>query len=130
MKDMKDMIYLIQPLGYMHLIESIINSILIEKYPTTLLNIQQHYYKRKTLSTNIYFIINDPNFPFDGLKLSKTIRLNEPNAIIILATTELDYTKFFRTHIGFFGVINLKNTNKTEIEDYLKDSLKILEKSS
>lgn len=120
------MIYIIQPFRYKHPLAKIIRQFLKERYPKTRLKIKRNYNSLKTNLTNTYFIINDPSLKsWDGLKISKEIRNKEPKALLILASTTVDYTQFFRSHIGFLGVINLENTNKSEIENYLEDSIKL-----
>lgn len=122
---MMNTINLVKPWGYDTPIERIIKHFLKERYPHQTLRVRWNYSTpRETKTTNTYFIINDPKIKsWDGLKLSKQIRLKEPHALLILASTELDYTKFFRSHIGFFGVVDLENLTENEIEDYLADSM-------
>ena len=132
MKDMKDIIYLIQPPEYNTPIEKFIESFLKENHPTKSLKIKRNYsLKQKPNAKNTYFIINDPQVnSWDGLKIAQKIRSNEPNATLILASTELDYTKFFRSHARFLGVLDLKNTTQSEIDDYLTDSISTSQKTS
>lgn len=115
-----------QPFGYNSLLAKVIKTRLSEKYPNKTFKIKRNYTKNQADSINTYFIINDPSLKtWDGLKISQKIRLNEPKAILILVSTELDYIKFFRSHIGFFGIIDLKHTNSAEIESYLDDTIQL-----
>lgn len=120
-----NIINLVKPWGYDTPIERIIKHFLKERFPNQSLRVSWDYITPREVKTpNTYFIINDPKIKsWDGLKLSKQIRLNEPQALLILASTELDYTKFFRSHVGFFGIVDLENLTENEIEDYLTDSL-------
>ena len=42
----------------------------------------------------------------------------------------MDYSNFFRSHIGFLGIIDLQNTTISEIESYLEDSIKLIPKDT
>ena len=128
---MTDIVYLVKPLGYRTPLEKIIKNFLKEKYPKQTLKVRRSYSTPKDVTTtNTYFIINDPKISsWDGLKLSKKIRLNEPQALLILASTELDYTRFFRSHVGFLGVLDLDNITESEIEDYVTDSISLTQTS-
>ncbi|CAM2928489.1 Uncharacterised protein [Streptococcus acidominimus] len=127
MKGMKGTVYVIQPFRYRHPLAKILKQSLKKKYPGTKFKIKQNYTQQKTTFNNTYFIINNPQLKcWDGLQISKKIRENEPKAILILASTVMDYTTFFRSHIGFLGVIDLQNTTDAEIQSYLEDSIKML----
>lgn len=124
-KGMKATVYVIQPFRYRHPLAKIIKHSLKKNYLGIKFKIKRNYTQKKTTANNTYFIINNPQLKcWDGLQISKSIRENEPTAILILASTVMDYTTFFRSHIGFLGVIDLQNTTKSEIESYLEDSLK------
>ena len=124
-ENMKITIYVIQPLKYPHSLPQIIKQSLKEKHPNIRFQIKQNYIKKMSASTNIYFIINDPQLKsWDGLSISKKIRQNEPNSPLILASTIINYTQFFRSHIGFLGIINLHETSQNE--SYLEDSIKLV----
>lgn len=126
-ENMKITIYVIQPLKYPHSLPQIIKQSLKEKHPNIRFQIKQNYIKKMSASTNIYFILNDPQLKsWDGLSISKKIRQNEPNSPLILASTIINYTQFFRSHIGFLGIINLHETSQNEIESYLEDSIKLV----
>lgn len=122
-KGMDIMIYLIQPLGYQTPLKEIIQHFLKKKYPYKTFRIKQTYTPKDT-GVNTYFIINDPDIRYwDGLYISKKIRQHEPQAFIILASTELDYTRFFRSHVGFLGVIDLKYPIQQDVENYIEDCI-------
>lgn len=126
------MVYIIQPFGYKSSLTKIIKKFLNEKYPDKKFKIKRYYNtKNRTTLANTYFIINDPNLrSWNGLQISQKIRKNEPKAILILASTEIDYIKFFRSHVGFLGVIDINNINTSEIENYLEDSIKLSQKDN
>ena len=126
---MKSTVYVIKPFRYRHPITKIIKQSIKEKYPNTKFKIQRKYNQKKTTHANIYFIINDPQLKsWDGLHIAHEIRNNEPKSLLILVSTVIDYTNFFRSHIGFLGIIDLQNTTISEIESYLEDSIKLIPK--
>ena len=122
---MSDKIYIIQPFRYQQALTKILKQLLKKKYPNTRLKIKQ----KLGTPTNVYFIIYDPQLEsWDGLHISKKIRQIEPKSILILVSTIMDHTKFFRSHIGFLGVINFHKFSKSEIEDYLEYCFKLISK--
>ncbi|AIY20403.1 hypothetical protein [Streptococcus salivarius] len=130
---MSDKIYIIQPFRYQQPLTKILKQLLKKKYPNTRLKIkhrQGDIQKQKLgTPTNVYFIIYDPQLKsWDGLHISKKIRQIEPKSILILVSTTMDHTKFFRSHIGFLGVINFHKFSKSEIEDYLEYCFKLISK--
>lgn len=102
---MSDKIYIIQPFRYQQPLTKILKQLLKKKYPNTRLKIkhrQGDIQKQKLgTPTNVYFIIYDPQLKsWDGLHISKKIRQIEPKSILILVSTTMDHTKFFRSQIG------------------------------
>ncbi|MBJ8326466.1 hypothetical protein [Streptococcus pacificus] len=125
------MIYLIKPAWYRSQLITIIQDYLKEKHPNKKLIIKRKYTYQSPNEINTFIVINDSKLrPWDGLEISKKIRLYEPKALLILASTEIDYVKIFRSHIGFFGIIDLKNISKKDIQNDIEDSIKRLTNQS
>ena len=117
------MIYVMQPFWYSKNFYNTVRDILEKDYPNKTI-------KRKSFcqilpnhkTPNTYFIINDVHLKsWNGLKTAKIIRNKDPKSHLILVSNELDYPKFFRSHLSFLGVLNLKELNKDEIKSYLQD---------
>ena len=117
------MIYLIQPFLYDSKVARKIKQFLKEQYPHQTLTIRHSYPKHMSNKDNhLYFIINDTRLKaWDGLNLSQEIRRKETKASIVLISNTLDYQSFFRSHVGFLGVIDLNHLD--DIEGYLNDCL-------
>ncbi|MCU9534106.1 hypothetical protein [Streptococcus sp. CSL10205-OR2] len=125
------MIYLIKPVWYQSQLITIIQNYLKEKHPNKKLIIKRNYTHQPLNETNTYIVINDPKLiTWDGLEISKNIRLYEPQALLILASTEIDHNKFFKSHVGFFGIIDIKNLSKKAIQNDIEDSIKLLDNQS
>ena len=117
------------PFGYRNPLKQLIKQHIREKYPGYKIKVKYTYKHFRASSINIYFIISDPRLKvWDGIRLSQKIRNCESQALIILATTKIDHTAFFRSHVGFFEVIDMKQINLQAIEDCLKDCLELSQK--
>lgn len=118
------MIYFIKPKNDNSSIWRFLKQIFKKHYPNETVLEQEHTQIQKS-PNNVYFIINlQENNQYDGIKAAKNIRTEDSYGHIILLTDTLDYTRFFRSYVGFLGVINFKNYTLREIQEYLGFALK------
>lgn len=115
------MIYLLQPILYKNIIYDIIKKNLLKHFTLKKITVHQlHIINNK--NNNTYFIIHDKHLKsWDGFNISKTIRQKDHNAHIILITNDLDYPKYYRSHIRFLSIIDLDSNQKEhEIQEILQ----------
>lgn len=115
------MIYLIQPLFFKNNnIYKIIKNILCKHPLITTKKISHLQLKQIKPNKNVYFIIDRKIPLMDGLSIAKKIREKDNTSHIIMITNDLNYKKYYRSHITFLAILELGNPQLyEELEDIL-----------
>ncbi|HEM4697780.1 TPA: hypothetical protein U1032_002101 [Streptococcus suis] len=118
------MIYILQPFTYKNGIYNLIKYNLTNLSYSSIKRIFPFQLSNIKYSNNVYFIIHDTNYKiWDGFNIAKIIRQKDYTANIILITNDLDYQKYYRSHIRFLSIIDISSK---QIENDIQEILEYL----
>lgn len=120
------MIYIIKPYFFYTQIIEDIRLYISKYYPEIAIKTKySHKFIISNQQVNTYFIINKTKSKIDeSIQIAHQIRKKDYHGHIILITNQInDYTKLFRSHIGFLGIINENSYSKKELHQYLDFAL-------